>query len=99
MVGVGEEDLKQKEKAQLNFTAEHDKEKTGFYLVVLLLSYRRLIARGLEAGSHMKERGMLVRKLENFRATLSDIFMGKTIGFPSQNEHFRHFHLGILSQD
>lgn len=32
MVGVGEEDLKQKEKAQLNFTAEHDKEKTGFYL-------------------------------------------------------------------
>ena len=30
MVGVGEEDLKQKEKAQLNFTAEHDKEKTGF---------------------------------------------------------------------
>ena len=44
MVGVGEEDLKQKENAQLNFTAEHDKEKTGFYLVVLLLSYRRLIA-------------------------------------------------------
>ena len=42
---------------------------------------------------------MLVRKLENFRATLSDIFMGKSIGFPSQNEHFRHFHLGILSQD
>ena len=28
---------------------------------------------------------MLVRKLENFRATLSDIFMGKSIGFPSQN--------------
>ena len=24
MVGVGEEDLKQKENAQLNFTAEHD---------------------------------------------------------------------------
>ena len=44
----------------------------------------------------MKERGMLVRKIENFRATLSDIFMGKSIGFPSQNEHFRHFHLGIL---
>ena len=42
---------------------------------------------------------MLVRKLENFRATLSDIFMGKSIGIPSQNEHFRHFHLGILSQD
>ena len=39
---------------------------------------------------------MLVRKIENFRATLSDIFMGKSIGFPSQNEHFRHFHLGIL---
>ena len=43
--------------------------------------------------------GMLVRKLENFRATLSDLFMGKSIGFPSQNEHFHHFHLGILSQD
>ena len=91
MVGVGEEDLKQKEKAQLNFTAEHDKEKTGFSG-----SYHEGWRRG---GSHMKERGMLVRKSENFRATSSDIFMGKTIGFPSQNEHFRHFHLGILSHD
>ena len=61
MVGVSEEDLKQKENAQLNFTAEHNKEKTGFYLVVLLL----------------------VEKLDNFRATLRDIFVGKTIGFPS----------------
>lgn len=84
MVGVGEEDLKQKENAQLNFTAEHDKEKTGFYLVVLLLSYRhhkstKVWGEGGGRVSHMKKRGMLVGKLDSFHATL----MGKTIGFPS----------------
>ena len=76
MVGVGEEDLKQKENAQLNSLLN---------TIIWGLPYERA--------------GMLVRKLENFRATLSDIFMGKSIGFLSQNEHFRHFHLGILSQD